>query len=366
MVNKKVAVIGLGLIGGSVAKALRLRMGISGISAVDSDESALRQAEQEGIIEEGFTGLNENIYSADIIFICTPVKKTLEYITELSGRVGRDCIVTDVCSTKGELAAFMDNMENAPCFVGGHPMAGSEKNGYLAGTAHLFENAYYILTPCKSSCENAVSTIEGIVRGMGAIPVKMDAVEHDRVIGAISHVPHVVASALVSLAMKTGEGDKMVRLLAAGGFRDITRIASSSPAMWENIVFSNKTRINELIDTLIDILSEYKKAAEAGNSEEILKFFTITKEYRDSLPSVSTGLIQPEFILTVDVEDKPGIIGEIATLLGRNNINIKNINVSNSREFEQGCLRITLPDLESANIGFDLLIASGYKVYMNK
>lgn len=366
MGNKKIAVIGLGLIGGSIAKALRLRMGISGIIAVDSDRSSLRQAEQEGIIEKGYQDLNDEVYSAELIFLCTPVKRTLEYISELTGRIGKDCILTDVCSTKGELAEFIDGMENAPCFVGGHPMTGSEKNGYLAGTAHLFENAYYVITPCKSSNEAAVSFIENIVRGFGAIPVKMDAVKHDRTIGAISHVPHVVASALVSLAMKTGDGDKMIRLLAAGGFRDITRIASSSPVMWENIVFSNKTRINELLDTFIDILNRYKAAMASGNSEEVLRFFTETKEYRDSLPSVSTGLIQPEFLLVVDVEDKPGIIGEIATLLGKNNINIKNINVSNSREFEQGCLRITLPDLESANIGFDLLMASGYKVYINK
>jgi prephenate dehydrogenase len=245
-------------------------------------------------------------------------------------------------------------------------MTGSEKNGYLAGTAHLFENAYYIITTCKSSSEAAICLIENMVRGFGAIPVRMDAVKHDRIIGAISHVPHVVASALVSLAMKTGDGDKMIRLLAAGGFRDITRIASSSPVMWENIVFSNKIRINELLETFIDILNEYKAAMASGNSEGVLNFFAETKEFRDSLPSVSTGLIQPEFLLVVDVEDKPGIIGEIATLLGKNNINIKNINVSNSREFEQGCLRITLPDPDSANIGFDLLMASGYKVYMNK
>lgn len=361
----KIAIIGLGLIGGSLARALNLRMGIKDIYAVDMNADAINQAVSEGILKAGYTEINETIFAADIIFLCTPVKKSIEYLGILSGRVSNECIITDVGSTKGELAAFIDTMKNPPCFIGGHPMAGSEKAGYTSGSAHLFENAYYVLTPCKCSDAHSIERMKKVIIGIGAIPIIMDAAEHDRVTGAISHVPHIIASALVNMVKVADKGDGIVKLLAAGGFRDITRIASSNPVMWENIVSSNKAPIHELLDSFTDILERCRIAVNSGNTAEILEFFNEAKSYRDSIPSVATGLIQPEFDLTVDVMDKPGIIGEIATLLGKNNINIKNINVSNSREFEQGCLRVTLYDMESANIGFDLLSATGYKVYMN-
>lgn len=362
----KITIIGLGLIGGSLARALNERMGIRNIIAINRSGEALRQALEDGTIRLGFTGLDASVYDSDVIFLCTPVKRALQYIDALSGKVRPDCIITDVGSTKGELVAHVNAMENPPCFIGGHPMAGTEKAGYASGFAHLFENAYYILTPCNSTPQAAIDCLTDLARGIGAIPVVMDAYEHDRVTGGISHIPHIIASALVNMVKELDSPEGGMQMLAAGGFRDITRIASSSPEMWESIVLSNKFRLKELLDYFEKILESFKSLMEEENSQALLDFFQSAKQFRDSMPVGKTSLIAPLYELIIDVVDRPGIIGEIATILGRNNINIKNINVSNSREFEQGCLKITLVDSESVNIAFDLLKKAGYKVYMNR
>jgi prephenate dehydrogenase len=154
-----------------------------------------------------------------------------------------------------------------------------------------------------------------------------------------------------------------MQLLAAGGFKDITRIASSSPEMWENIISSNRDQIIQVLDNYITKLECFKNNVINNEAERIFEFFQSAKQYRDSFPSSRSGLIEPQYDIVADVLDKPGIIGEIATILGLNGINIKNINVSNSREFEQGCLRISLSDYPSVNIAFDLLSNKGYKVF---
>lgn len=362
----KITIIGLGLLGGSLAKALHGKLGVNGIIAVDKDEDALSIALKEGVIAKGMTSPDSSVYGSDVIFICTPVKQALSYIDILAPHIPDTCIITDVCSTKEEMSLHVRAMPKQPCYIGGHPMAGTEKSGYANSCAHLFENAYYVLCPGSMAAAGAQETIKEIVEGIGAIPVYMDAGEHDRVMGGISHLPHIIAAALVNLVREIDGGSGKMRALAAGGFKDITRIASSSPEMWENIVFSNKARIIELLKSFVKALEEFRKILENDNFEDIYRFFNGAKIFRDSISAQATGLLQPLYRLMVDVKDEPGIIGEIASILGNNNINIKNINVTNSREFEQGCLIVALPDTASVNIAFDLLVNSGYKVYKNK
>lgn len=366
MDHLKITIIGLGLIGGSLARALNERLGIRDIIAVNRSSEALQQALRDGTIRCGYTEMAPSVYESDIIFICTPVKRALQYIDALSGKVKPECIITDVGSTKGELVAHVNAMKNPPCFIGGHPMAGTEKTGYASGFAHLFENAYYILTPCRSTPRNAMECMTELARGIGAIPVVMDADEHDRVTGGISHIPHIIASALVNMVKELDSSGGSMQMLAAGGFKDITRIASASPEMWESIVLSNKEQLKDLLGYFEEVLKRFENIMRTEDSQSLLDFFQSAKKFRDSMPAGRIGLIAPVYELIIDVVDKPGIIGEIATILGRNNINIKNINVTNSREFEQGCLKITLVDSESVNIAFDLLRKAGYKVYMNR
>ncbi|HHV29747.1 prephenate dehydrogenase [Acetivibrio mesophilus] len=363
MQAKKISIIGLGLIGGSLARALKERLNISSITAVDSNEKSLSQALKEGYINEGFTELNDSVYNSDIIFICTPIRITLEYITQLHGKVKPGCILTDTASTKGEIIDYINSLDNPPCFIGGHPMAGTEKAGFASSFSHLFENAYYIMSPSKNCSEESLESLSEMIKGIGAIPVKLDSKEHDIITATISHVPHVIASALVNLVKFSDSPDRKMQILAAGGFKDITRIASSNPTMWENIILSNGQIVKSTLNKFTETINAFIEYIDNENSNSIYNFFESAKKFRDSIPSNRKGLIEPQNELIVDVVDKPGIIGEIATILGNNGINIKNINVSNSREFEQGCLRITLPDSSSVADAFELLLGKGYKVF---
>jgi len=359
----EITIIGLGLIGGSLAKAIKKKPGPVGITAVDSDSNTLDTALSDGVIAKGYTSLCEDIFNSDIIFICTPLKQTISYIIQLAPHVRKDCIITDVCSTKLKITQFVDSMKDPPCFVGGHPMAGTEKSGYANSFAHLFENAYYVLTPSASTRGEALDVLMELIKEIGAIPAVMTPEEHDRAAGAISHLPHIVAASLVNLVRELDNEKGTMKLLAAGGFRDITRIASSSPALWESIVSDNREQLSELLPLFIKSLENFYSKLQNNDSASIYNFFAGAGEYRNSISDRAKGFLQPLWRLAVDVEDKPGIIGEIATILGRNNINIKNINVTNSREFEQGCLVISLPDIHSVDIAFDLLKDKGYKVY---
>ena len=363
MALKKAGIIGLGLIGGSIAKALRYRLGVKNIVAVDRDHISIDTAVKDGVLYSGCSEINDTILDCDIIFICTPAKSVIQYISTLSPLVKPGCIITDAASTKEEILNYADSMTNPACFIGGHPMAGSEKTGYSSGSAHMFENAYYIMCPSKAATPESINILAEIVAGFGAIPVTIDAKEHDRITGSISHLPHVVASALVNLVHDTDSPDSRMQMLAAGGFKDITRIASSSPEMWQNIMFSNKFQVVSILEAYIEKLNEFKYQLQADDSTGIHDFFLASKQYRDSFSSTRKGLIPSVYELIVDVADKPGIIGEIATLLGNHGINIKNINISNSREFELGCLRITLPDAESLQKSLDLLKAAEYQAF---
>jgi len=363
MVVKNISIIGLGLIGGSLAKAFRQRNKNLKIYAVDSCSSSLKLAETEGVIDMGFGECCFEIWNSDIIFICTPIKKTIQFITQLSDNIKENCIITDVASTKGEICNYIESLGKPPIFIGGHPMAGTEKSGYSNAFAHLFENAYYVLTPSKTSTEPAISTLETLLSGIGAIPIIVSPEKHDLVTGCISHVPHIIAAVLVTLAENNESDAGLIKLLAAGGFKDITRIASSNPTMWENIVLSNGPIIIDLLDGCKNIVDEMISNIKSSNNEDIYHFFNNAKTFRDSFSTTSIGLFPKSFELLVDVKDEPGIIGKIATLLGNNGINIKNINVSNSREFEQGCLKITLSDQNNADRAFEILSDFSYKVF---
>ncbi len=357
-----ITIVGLGLIGGSIAKALKEKCGVKKIIGIDFNASALQQALDEKIISVAATDVTPEIKESDIVFICTPVGKTVEWIEKIIPFIKSNCIITDTGSTKSQLINKIEQIPASFHFVGGHPMAGSEKSGYAASQSHLFENAYYILAPCSKTEEQDVALLTGIVRNFGSIPVKLDPQIHDEVTGAISHVPHIIASALVNMVETTDTPEGYMQKIAAGGFKDITRIASSNPEMWHNVCFSNNDAILKVLDNYINILNNFKKAIDREDDNYVFNFFSNAKAYRDTMTSKVTGLIPESYELIIDVKDTPGIIGKVATILGKNNINIKNINVSNSREYEGGVLILSLTDTESVHNAHQILIKHNYEI----
>lgn len=275
--NIKFTIIGLGLIGGSLSRVLRQRLDVHDITAIDKNTDSLYQALKDNSITRGFTEVNEYVWDSDIIFICTPVRYTIEYIELIYEKLKPESIITDVGSTKVEIVNYVNNLSNPPCFIGGHPMTGTEKAGYSSGFPHLFENAYYILTPSKSTNDESLNFMTELVKNIGGIPLVIDAKMHDRAAAGISHIPHIIASALVNLVKEIDFPDEKMQMLAAGGFKDITRIASSNPEIWQDIILSNKEQIVNILYIFIDNLSNILQYIKEGREKEIYHFLNLQK-----------------------------------------------------------------------------------------
>ncbi|WP_105614235.1 prephenate dehydrogenase [Vallitalea okinawensis] len=363
MQSLNIGIIGLGLIGGSLAKAIKRSHPQIDIVAFDQNEKSLLLAKEQGIINSYTLTIDSAFSTRDIIFLCLPVEKNQHVISQLTDLVNSQCILTDVGSTKNSICEAFNNVDLPCTFIGGHPMTGSEKSGFKASKAYLFENAYYILCPNEDVHTDQVALLKGLIESFGALVIIMDAKEHDYVTSAISHVPHVVASSLVAFVESLDEHNLLLKQLAAGGFKDITRIASSSPEMWQSICLANSKQIEEQLDVFMDVIRTIKKFIQRKDEEGLSHFFQSSKIYRDSFKVHALDPLIKTYELRIDVEDQPGTIAQVATLLSKNNLNIKNIGIVNNREHERGILEIIFYDKESRNESATLLQTSGYNVY---
>lgn len=360
---QKIAFIGLGLIGGSIAKTLKRVAPQIKLYAVSGHLSTIKQAYEAGVIEnDKMLNLNE-ISDADYIFLCTSVQQNLEYLHQLKDMISPDTVITDVGSVKGDIHRAVTKLGLEEHFIGGHPMAGSEKTGFAAATPYLLENAYYVITPAGKTAPHQLERYRNLVSLLGAIPLVLDYDQHDFATASISHLPHVIAYSLVNLVKETDDADETMKTIAAGGFRDMTRIAASSPVMWQDICLSNKNQILRLIDLYTGQLADIRSYIEAGDREKMTAYFTSAKNYRDSLSVRKTGPMQPVFELYCDLIDEVGGIATIATLLASNGISIKNIGILHNREFEDGVLHIELYDQKSLETADVLLQKYHYTVY---
>ena len=360
---KKIGFIGLGLIGGSIAKAIRQYYPDYDIIAFDKNKESLALSIQEGTIHTSCSSIDDNFRGCNYIFLCAPVTYNAAYLSQLKDLLDENCILTDVGSVKTSIHEEVIRLGMEANFIGGHPMAGSEKSGFMNSKAHLIENAYYILTPTPQVAEEKVQTYEKFVESLKALPVILDYQLHDQITGTISHLPHIIASSLVNFVKTHDTHDEIMKNLAAGGFKDITRIASSSPIMWQNICLKNKDNIVDILDQYIDSLEDFKEAIEREDDLDLYNRFESSRNYRNSMPSSSAGPIKKAFAVYCDIIDEAGGIAAIATILASNNISIKNIGIVHNREFEEGVLRIEFYDEDSSKRAVGLLQKFRYIVY---
>lgn len=247
---QKIGFIGLGLIGGSIVKKLHALHPELTMIATAHHAETVAEAYKEHLIINNTPCELKDFADCDYIFLCTPTKKNIEYLQQLKDVISPDCIITDVGSVKTEIHREVIRLGLEANFIGGHPMAGSEKTGLSNASETLLENAYYIITPTTKSPSPAVEELTGLVRSLGAIPLVLGYEQHDYATAAISHLPHVIAYSLVNLVRESDDENEIMKTIAAGGFKDITRIASSSPVMWENICLSNQEQILKFIGQL--------------------------------------------------------------------------------------------------------------------
>ncbi len=341
MSNLTAGFIGFGLIGGSIAKGLKRDNPRTKIMAYMRTVSKLEQAKRDGVVDLVLDGIDGRLSECDIIFLCTPVEFNADYLKMIRPLLKDGAFITDVGSTKLSIHEQVKELQMEDVFVGGHPMAGSEKTGYENATDHLLENAYYIITPTARSRKEDVERLTAVAGAIRAIPVVLDYREHDSIVAAVSHLPHLVASSLVSLVRENDTPGEGVEQRAAGGGKDITRIASASPVMWEQICMTNRGPIADILEKYIASLQEVLEQVKSSDSDAIFRLFDESKTYRNSFADSGKGSVMPDYSFSVDILDEPGAISTISVILAAKGISIKNIGINHNRELGEGALRIT-------------------------
>lgn len=282
--NLIIGFLGLGLIGGSIAKAIHLAHPKAIIRVYSRRKNPdLLQGKKDGIITSLHYEIDEAFSDCDIIFLCAPVLRNIDFLEKIKPFLKKDCILTDVGSVKGNIHTAVSELGLNYCFIGGHPMAGSEKYGFANSSPKLLENAFYLLTTTPLTTDSQLNKLKNLLSCTGSRFVVLDPKEHDEATAAISHMPHVIAATLVNTVRENDSSEEYMKQFAAGGFKDTTRIASSSPEMWESICLSNKESIDVFLGYFIDKLSEFRTYIANDDGDKIREQFKTAGEYRDSL-----------------------------------------------------------------------------------
>lgn len=352
---------GLGLIGGSIAKTVKRISPSTIIIAYNRTHSVLEAARAEGIIDVVCNEINDNFKECDYIFLCMPVDYNSTYLDLISKHMKKNCIITDVGSVKTSIHETVIKLGLEDNFIGGHPMAGSEKTGYEAATDRLLENAYYLITPSATVSKTAIDNFYQFAKEIGTIPLILDYKKHDYYVSAISHAPHVIAASLVHLVKDSDNDEQIMKTIAAGGFKDTTRISASSPVMWQQICMNNSENVCKVLDRYIDVLKNAKTIFETKDADKIYDFFDEAREYRSTLGQQRQNTHE-SYSLYCDIADETGAIAIFATLLAANQISIKNIGIIHNREFEQGVLHVEFYNSSEYTKALTLLTDKGYSI----
>jgi prephenate dehydrogenase len=358
---ERVAILGLGLIGGSWGMALKRSRPEIQVVGVDVKEDIIRLGVETAAIDWGTVDLAEGVKEADLVIIATLVGAIPELMGQAVPFLREGCIITDVGSTKEKIARIISGLlPPGVHYVGGHPMAGSEAQGLQGADPYLFENAVYILTPLPFTDPQALMTVEELVRSVGARVMHLSPREHDQMVAFISHLPHLAAAALVNTVGYQEQKKPGLFALAAGGFRDVTRIAGSQPGMWRDIFLDNRAALLPLIRSYCQALEELEEAIEALDGDRLQFLLEQAQSWRRQIPAKVKGLLPRIYEIVVTVPDRPGIIGELAILLGEDGINIVDIEILRVREGDGGTIRFGFETEEESCRAVELLSRHGY------
>ncbi|UFS68917.1 prephenate dehydrogenase/arogenate dehydrogenase family protein [Geomonas sp. RF6] len=281
---KRLTVIGVGLIGGSLARALREQGAVGEVVGVGRGEANLKRGVELGVLDRYCTDPVEGVQGADMVFLSTPVCSIPGLVERIAPHLAKGCIVTDGGSVKGTIVSACEPlMPEGTFFIGGHPIAGTEHSGVEASFATLYQGKRCIITPTERSDADALAKVVAVWEAAGSSVTVMDPVRHDRVVAAISHLPHMVAYSLVNAVEGYEKTAGDLLCFSAGGFRDFTRIASSDPAMWRDIALTNRDAVLEMMDFFATTLAELRKLVDAGDGAGLEKFFLNSKLARDAI-----------------------------------------------------------------------------------
>jgi prephenate dehydrogenase len=354
----KVAVIGLGLIGGSIGLAARGRGGAE-VIGFDLDQQAGARALELGAIDRRAAALQEAVSAAEIVFVATPVAALQETVTAALRDAGPDCVVTDVGSTKRPLAVLADADRR---FVGGHPLAGAETAGVEHAREDLFDGATWYLTPAPETAGVLYERLHRLLTSFGAQPTAIDADTHDRLMACVSHLPHVLANVLARQASDLLDDGGSPRLPAVGpSFRDATRVAGANSEIWTDIYLSNSDALIAAIDELSGRLQRVRGALADADAPAVRAWNDDARAGREALlgAGVAGG---PVHELRASVPNRPGVIAEIALALGRAGVNIVDMALSPSEDDRQGVVALWIAGEEHSRRAVELIAELGFPV----
>ncbi len=283
IIAKRIAIIGVGLIGGSLARALKSVHAVTTVVGYGRDENNLKKAVQLGVIDKYSLNIVDVVTDADIVVLATPLSTADKLFAEMSNALKKTVIVTDVGSAKGSIVkSARENLGDLfTRFVPGHPIAGKEESGVEASCAELFNAHRVILTPVAETDPEALNLITEMWKLTGAEVLNLDVENHDTILAATSHLPHMLAYALVDCLSRMQESDSIFEF-AAGGFADFTRIASSHPRMWHDICFSNREQLLNVMNQFDQHLNKIRAAIKDNDSDALLELFERAKTSRDN------------------------------------------------------------------------------------
>jgi prephenate dehydrogenase len=335
---ERVAIVGTGMIGTSIAMAA-VRAG-DAVRGFDTDPDALATACERAELAPATT-LQECVEGSTLVFVCTPVPAIADVVSEAL-RLTPDAVISDVASVKARVRVGVSRSAEAADFrryVGGHPMGGSERSGPQHASASVLDGIVWVIDERAEG--DPADRVEAFIRRVGARPVRMDADRHDRLVAIVSHLPQVASTTLMGLAATEEAGEPEILLLAAGGFRDLTRLAASSPHLWGDILLANGEAVGRAIDLYIERLSALRELVRTGDAPGVERAFGHAREARLSLaakPTVRAGVA----VLQVPVPDRPGVLAEVTATMSDAAVNIEDLQIVHSPEGGRGTVHLTV------------------------
>ena len=351
---RRVGIFGMGLLGGSVAMGLKARELAEEVWAFDLDPLALERAVELGVADQSFERLGPWIAQLDLGVLAAPVGALKALGEGIASFAAPDTLWTDVGSVKTDVVSDLTAV--LPGYVGGHPMAGSERPGVEHADAGLLENAIWVITPSEEAEPLRVQALEDLVTRLGALPLRMDPATHDRLVAKISHLPYLLAAAL-TLSVGDDRQRDLLMFLAAGGFRDLTRVASGSPEMSRDMVCQNREALRRALVEFRSSLTALEGLLD--DDDALLVEAQRAKQTRDALPIVRRALLPRRYDAVVPLPDRPGELARITGCLAREAVNIKDIEVLTVREAGGG-IRLGFVTAEDRACAEQALAAAGY------
>ena len=354
----RIAVLGTGLIGGSIGLAARARLPDAVVTGYDVDPAAAAAACDRGAIDAAAGSVSEAMVRADACFCCAPVGALAELVREALAAAPAECVVTDVGSTKRAIAAASDDER----FVPGHPVAGAETAGIGHSRSDLFEGATWYLTPAESASGVHYERLHRLVAALGARPVAIDPDAHDRLLAAVSHLPHVLANVLVSRVAGLVEAGTNGGVPRVGpSFRDATRVAGANPAIWADIYASNGPAIAAEIDAAVEALQGVADALRTGDKAAIAAWSDAARSDRQRVLEAELE-VGPVRELRLTVPNRPGIVAQVALALGRAGVNIVDMALAPAADMSSGAMTLWVAGDEVAARARELIEGLGFHV----